>query len=136
MKISGLRSMMTTMKLCQILFVGVCLYVVFSGTHPPMQAQHMDGRQNVVIPVVTTEDALQDRDIEEMGKHIDSTDLRMQKQWDVLNAQIAAINTNISKNAADISGTQSETRLFAGILGIIVSAGFVSTIRNKGRSSL
>lgn len=96
-------------------FITVCLIICFGGQHPPAMAQ-----QQRFVPVITAEDAVQDRDIAQINKHLESTDARVEKQWDLLTI-----------NANELSGMRGEERIIGAVLGVLVSSSLVVQLRRK-----
>jgi hypothetical protein len=98
----------------KFVFIAVCFVVCFSGQHPPAQAQQQ------FVPVITAEDAAQDRDIAAINKHLESTDARVEKQWDLL-----------STNANELSGMRGEERIIGAVLGLLASSSLVVQLRRR-----
>ncbi len=111
--------------------IAVCGYFMFGGAHPPASAQTRDQRQVyapvLTAPVLTVEDAGQDKniaeldkDIAELNKHIEATDANSNRAW------IAT-----EKNAEAIAGMQGEERGVGGFLVLLSGTGLVLQVRNK-----
>jgi hypothetical protein len=81
----------------KIAFLSVCLLAVFSGHHPPVLAQTQHVKVQTV-PVIKTEDALQDRDIADINRHLEVTDGTVEanrKALELQGNQISAIHGEI-----------------------------------------
>jgi hypothetical protein len=99
------------------IFLFLCLYLAVSGHYPPVLAQRP---QQVPVPVLTVEDAMQDHDIAEVNKHLEATDAKVQKQWDKQN-----------KIENDLSGLQGEERIIGAVLTLLSGSGIILQIRKK-----
>lgn len=95
------------------LTVVVCLYVALSGMYPPGMAQ---GLVVQPVPVITTEDALQDDRIKTMQDQVS-------KQFVRMNSVEAAI-----------AGMQAEERVIGAVIGILTSAGLILQVK-KGKGA-
>jgi len=98
----------------------VCFYLALSGTHPPAQAQNSP---QLVLPVLTAEDAVQDTRIAEMNKHLEVADANNTRVW-----------AETQKNAADIAGMQGEERGIGAFLALLSGTGIVLQVRSKKAS--
>jgi hypothetical protein len=116
--VKPLRSVSDNLNLvCKSLFLSVCLFMAFGGHYPPAHAQLT---QTVQIPVITNEDVRQDTNITMLNEHINATDVRVQRDADIL------------QNAAlDIAGMKGEERIFGSVLGLLSSVSIGLQIKRK-----
>lgn len=103
----------------KLAFLAVCLFVAIGGYYPTAYPQE-HRRPLPVFPVITTEDAMQDHDIDSINEHLNATDARLQKE---LEAE--------QKNSLDISGIQGEERIIGSVLALLSSAGLILQVRRK-----
>jgi len=101
------------------LIIKVALMVVYvsilvSGNHPPIFAQRSAPQQSV-------EDALQDDRILQLNNHIDSTDAKVQRQYEAT----AKNRDDIALVRDDLAGIQGEERAIGALLGIMTLASLV-----------
>jgi hypothetical protein len=101
----------------KVLVLSLCAFVTLSGHFPPVYAQRT-GIQT--IPVLTTEDALQDEKITSMDKHLEATDAEVARQ--------AAITAT---SVSDISEMRGESRVLFGLLGLLSTVQIVIQVRRK-----
>jgi hypothetical protein len=59
----------------KIAILFICLGTVFSGHYPPVHAQ---SRRIQTVPVITTEDAMQDDRITAINRHLEATDAHLE----------------------------------------------------------
>jgi len=95
----------------------VCLVMAFGGHYPPAHAQTM---QTVQVPVITNEDVRQDTNIDLINQHLNATDARLQRQWDISNT-----------NALDIAGMKGEERIIGVVLSLLSGVSIVLQVRRK-----
>jgi hypothetical protein len=91
--------------------------LMLSGHFPSVYAQRT-GIQT--IPVLTTEDALQDEKLTSMDKHLEATDTEVARQ--------AAITAT---TVSDISEMRGESRVLFGLLGLLSTVQIAIQVRRK-----
>jgi hypothetical protein len=97
----------------------VCVFVMFGGSYPPVQAQHAR-YQIQTVPVITTEDAVQDNNIAAINKHLQSTD-------DIETHNVEAI----AHLDSTLSYMQGEERVVGGLLALLTGGGLFLQIRRR-----
>jgi hypothetical protein len=103
----------------KVAFLSVCLLAVFSGHHPPVQAQTQHVKVQT-IPVIKTEDALQDRDIAAINKHLEATD-----------AAVETLRKATELQGNVVSAIHGEIEAFGLLLTVLSIAAIVIQIKKQ-----
>ena len=77
-------------------------------------------RTVVQIPILTVEDSLQDQDIKELNKHLESTDAKLDKAVDAIN-----------KSNDAIAGMKGEERAVGLLLGLLEIGAIIVQIKKQ-----
>jgi hypothetical protein len=101
----------------KVAFIAVCGFVAFGGNHPPSHAQVLAKQY---VPVITTEDTVQDIKIVELNEHMKSTDQNVKDQGAI-----------IMQMQNDMSGHRGEERVIGAVLGVIASSGLIIQWRRR-----
>jgi hypothetical protein len=101
----------------KIAILAICLFTAFGGHYPPAAAQRLTYRVQTV-PVITTEDALQDSDIAALNKHLQSTD-------DV----VKAMKVEQDRRGSEMDNWHGEERIIGGIIALLAAGGLVLQIK-------
>jgi hypothetical protein len=103
----------------KLTILSVCLLAVFGGHHPPVQAQSQHVRVQSV-PVVTTEDAMQDDRITAINRHLESID-----------AAIEMLRKASELQGNEVSTVRGEIEAFGLLLTVLSIAAIVLQIKRK-----
>jgi hypothetical protein len=101
----------------KIAILAICLFTAFGGHYPPASAQRLAYRIQTV-PVITTEDALQDKDIDALNKHLQSTD-------DV----VKSMKTEQDRRGSEMDNWHGEERIIGGLIALMVAGGLVLQVK-------
>ena len=104
----------------KVAFIAVCGFVAFGGSHPPSHAQVLAKQY---VPVITTEDTVQDIKIVELNEHMKSTDQNVKDQGAI-----------IMQMQNDMSGQRGEERVIGSVLALLVSSGLIMQWKRRGAS--
>jgi len=99
----------------KVAMMAIYICILMAGNHPPATAQ------NRTAPQQSVEDALQDDRILQLNNHIDSTDAKVQRQYETA----AKNRDDIAKVRDDLAGIQGEERAIGALLGIMTLASLV-----------
>jgi hypothetical protein len=101
----------------KVVILATCLFTAFGGHYPPASAQRISYRVQTV-PVITTEDALQDNNIDAINKHLQSTD-------DV----VKAMKVEQDRRGSEMDNWHGEERIIEGIIGLMVGSGLFLQVK-------
>jgi hypothetical protein len=101
----------------KLAIITVCLVMMFDGHYPPVHAQ---SRRIQTVPVITTEDAMQDDRIAALNRHLEATD-----------ARVESLRQTMEATGNDVSAVRGEIEAFGLLLTVLSIAALVIQIRRK-----
>ena len=116
-KVTALSKQLANRSLLVIraIILAISAFVCFGGHFPPVFAQQKSQRL-LTMPVITTEDAMQDDHISAINQHLMATDVR------------------VTASEERINEWMGEERVVEGVIGLLAVGGLVLQIRQQSQA--